>query len=160
MDVFDKKTRSMIMSKIRAKDTKPEIKLRKSLFALGFRYRIHVKTLPGTPDIVLKRYKTVIFVNGCFWHGHSCRKREHVAKSNIEFWDDKILKNRLRDIQKQLQLINMGWNIIIVWECQIKTKRMLESKSLEIAQKLKRRQTRFYERVPIPERYDNRSPWI
>lgn len=110
------------MSRIRSKNTKPEILVRKFLFAHGFRYRINVKTLPGTPDIVLKKYKTVIFVNGCFWHGHEGCRYAHLPKSNLEYWETKINKNKERDLQERIQLRRMGWHVIQFWECQLKPK--------------------------------------
>lgn len=110
------------MSRIRSKNTKPEILVRKFLFAHGFRYRIHVKTLPGTPDIVLKKYKTVIFVNGCFWHGHEGCRYAHLPKSNLEYWETKINRNKERDLQERIQLRRMGWHVIQFWECQLKPK--------------------------------------
>lgn len=110
------------MSRIRSKNTKPEILVRKFLFAHGFRYRINVKTLPGTPDIVLKKYKTVIFVNGCFWHGHEGCRYAHLPKSNLEYWETKINRNKERDLQERIQLRRMGWHVIPFWECQLKPK--------------------------------------
>lgn len=110
------------MSRIRSKNTKPEILVRKFLFAHGFRYRINVKTLPGTPDIVLKKYKTVIFVNGCFWHGHEGCRYAHLPKSNLEYWETKINRNKERDLQERIQLRRMGWHVIQFWECQLKPK--------------------------------------
>ena len=95
-DIFSQTKRSDIMSKISSKDTKPEILVRKFLFSKGFRYRINVKTLPGKPDIVLPKYKTIIFVNGCFWHGHNCKKGK-LPSSNTDFWKEKISNNKSRD---------------------------------------------------------------
>ena len=106
------------MSKISSKDTKPEILVRKFLFSKGFRYRINVKTLPGKPDIVLPKYKTVIFVNGCFWHGHNCKKGK-LPSSNIDFWRGKISNNKLRDDKNSDLLIKLGWKVIIIWQCEI-----------------------------------------
>ena len=106
------------MSKIGGKNTKPEILVRKFLFSKGFRYRINVKTLPGKPDIVLPKYKTVIFVNGCFWHGHNCKKGK-LPSSNIDFWRGKISNNKLRDDKNSDLLIKLGWKVIIIWQCEI-----------------------------------------
>ncbi len=106
------------MSKIGGKNTKPEILVRKFLFSKGFRYRINVKTLPGKPDIVLPKYKTVIFVNGCFWHGHNCKKG-NLPSSNIDFWRGKISNNKLRDDKNSDLLIKLGWKVIIIWQCEI-----------------------------------------
>lgn len=123
-DIFSKNKRSKIMSNIPAKNTRPEIILRKSLFEKGYRYRINYKKLPGKPDIVLHKYKTVIFVNGCFWHAHTNCKDAHLPKTNIEFWKNKIESNVERDKKNIQQLKDLGWNIIIVWECEIKKKNM------------------------------------
>ncbi len=107
------------MAAIKSKDTKPELIVRKFLFKKGFRYRLNLNRLPGHPDIVLKKYRTVIFVNGCFWHGHDC-KFASIPKSNIQFWKYKILRNQERDKLTIQKLANMGWNSITVWECQLK----------------------------------------
>ncbi len=106
------------MSKIGGKNTKPEILVRKFLFSKGFRYRINVKTLPGKPDIVLPKYKTVIFINGCFWHGHNCKKGK-LPSSNIDFWRKKISNNKSRDDKNSDLLIKLGWKVIIIWQCEI-----------------------------------------
>ena len=108
------------MSRIRAKDTKPEIIVRKYLFSKGFRYRLHVKNLPGKPDIVLPRYKTVIFVNGCFWHGHEGCRYFVVPKTKTQWWLDKIAKNIQNDGVATDKLKKEGWKILIIWECQLK----------------------------------------
>lgn len=120
MDVHDKKTRSYNMSQIKGKNTKPEELVRKYLFSQGFRYRKNDKRLPGSPDIVLPKYKTVIFINGCFWHRHKDCKYFVWPKSNEEFWKNKINSNVERDIKKTKQLTKLGWKVIIVWECQLK----------------------------------------
>ena len=120
MDVHDKKTRSYNMSCIKGKNTKPEEMVRKALFANGFRYRKNDRRLPGTPDIVLPKYRAVIFVNGCFWHGHSGCKYYVVPKSNTEFWLNKINSNIDRDAIKATQLKELGWRVITVWECELK----------------------------------------
>lgn len=119
-DVHTPETRSYNMSRIRGKDTKPEIAVRKFLFSQGFRYRKNVRKMPGAPDIVLPKYKTCIFVNGCFWHKHDGCRYFVWPKSNVEFWRDKIEKNVARD-QKNYDLLRTeGWNVIVVWECEIK----------------------------------------
>ena len=120
MDVHDKKTRSYNMSRIKGKNTKPEELVRKYLFSQGFRYRKNDVRLPGTPDIVLPKYKTVIFVNGCFWHGHSNCRYFVVPRTNTEFWLNKIDTNRQRDARKITELQNLGWRVIVLWECQLK----------------------------------------
>ncbi len=120
MDVHDKKTRSYNMSRIKSKNTKPEEMVRKYLFSHGFRYRKNDKRLPGTPDIVLPKYRVVIFVNGCFWHGHNQCRYFVIPKSNTEFWVDKINKNIERDALNTEKLISLGWNVITIWECELK----------------------------------------
>lgn len=126
-DVHNKETRSFNMSRIRSQDTKPEMLVRKFLFANGFRYRIHVKTLPGNPDIVLPKYKTVIFINGCFWHGHTDCKYFVVPKTRTEFWLSKIHKNISNDLINQNKLKQLGYNVIIIWECDVKNKSIFDS---------------------------------
>ena len=120
MDVHDKKTRSYNMSCIKGKNTKPEEIVRKYLFSQGFRYRKNDKRLPGTPDIVLPKYRTVIFVNGCFWHGHQGCRYFVVPKTNTDFWMNKIDTNRIRDQKKISELEAMGWKVIVIWECELK----------------------------------------
>jgi DNA mismatch endonuclease, patch repair protein len=127
MDVYDKKKRSEIMAKIRSKNTRPEVMLRKALFAKGFRYRINYKKLPGSPDIVLPKYKTVIFVNGCFWHGHKGCKYATIPKTNTKYWVNKIEFNKARDKINAIDCARLGWKVITVWECQILKKNILRS---------------------------------
>jgi len=124
-DIFSRQKRSEIMSKVRSKNTKPEEIVRKYLFSQGFRYRKNVKKLPGTPDIVLPKYKTVIFVNGCFWHGHDCPKGK-LPETNKEKWKKKIDENKKRDEKNYKLLKEKGWKVIIVWECEIKNKKYAE----------------------------------
>lgn len=118
-DVFSKKKRSQIMSKIRAKDTKPEIWLRKELHRLGFRYRLHDTKLPGKPDLKLAKYNAVILIHGCFWHGHNCRLFR-MPKTNKDYWNKKILNNKKRDDINREELHEKKWRILIMWECAIK----------------------------------------
>ncbi len=108
------------MSCIKGKNTKPEEIVRKYLFSQGFRYRKNDKRLPGTPDIVLPKYRTVIFVNGCFWHGHQGCRYFVVPKTNTDFWMNKIDTNRIRDQKKISELEAMGWKVIVIWECELK----------------------------------------
>ena len=118
-DMFSKQRRHEIMSSIRSKNTKPELFLRKALFAQGFRYRINYTKLPGKPDIYLPRYKTTIFVHGCFWHGHDGCKDGHLPKTNVAFWSKKINDNINRD-KRVIELLEQnGFHIIAVWECQL-----------------------------------------
>ena len=118
-DKFSKEKRSEIMSKIRKTNTKPEIITRKFLFNKGLRYRIHNKKLIGNPDIVLSKYKTVIFVNGCFWHAHENCKDFRIPKSNSSFWEKKIYSNVERDRRNIKKLEELGWKVIIIWECEL-----------------------------------------
>lgn len=118
MDIWSKKKRSAVMAKIRSKDTKPEWIVRRYLFSRGYRYRKNVKGLPGTPDIVLRKYGIVIFIHGCFWHGHEVDGT--MPRTNTEFWKKKIEGNRLRDKKNKEALKKMGWKIITIWECQLK----------------------------------------
>lgn len=120
-DIVDSATRSRMMSGIRGKNTKPEIAVRQALHAAGFRFRLHRKDLPGSPDIVLPRYRAVIFVHGCFWHGHGCRYFK-VPKTRTDFWLDKITANARRDRQNEDALMAMGWSVFVVWECDIRDK--------------------------------------
>lgn len=120
MDVHNKETRSYNMSRIKGRKTKPEEIIAKYLFSQGFRYRRNVKKLPGTPDIVLKKYKTVIFVNGCFWHMHEGCKYFVWPKNNSEFWKNKLLTNKERDEKEKKEIEELGWEVIVVWECQLK----------------------------------------
>jgi len=118
MDIWDKKKRSAVMAKIKGHDTKPEWIVRRYLFSRGYRYRKNVKGLPGTPDIVLRKYGIVIFIHGCFWHGHEIDG--HIPRSNSEFWRKKIERNKLRDARDKEALKKIGWQVMIVWECQLK----------------------------------------
>ncbi|MFN8307858.1 MAG: DNA mismatch endonuclease Vsr [Ferruginibacter sp.] len=121
-DVHTKKQRSYNMSRIRAKDTKPEMLVRKFLHANGFRYKLHDKTLPGKPDIVLPKYRTVIFVHGCFWHGHSNCKYFKVPKTRTRWWMDKINRNKANDEKAVKELRKQRWRVVILWECGLKGK--------------------------------------
>lgn len=120
-DVHTPVIRSYNMSRIKGKNTKPEILIRKFLFSRGFRYRIHVRTMPGKPDIVLSRFKTVIFIHGCFWHGHENCKYFVIPKTRTEWWLSKIENNKHKDTENNLLLSEKGWKIITIFECEIKT---------------------------------------
>lgn len=122
MDIFSKSERSEIMSKVLAKNNKLEISVRKYLFSKGFRYRKNVEDMPGKPDIVLPKYKIIIFIHGCFWHGHENCDAATLPTSNIEYWTNKVKSNVNRDLRNKQLLINSGWKIIIVWECELKSK--------------------------------------
>lgn len=120
-DTMTPEQRHRCMAAVKGKDTKPELIVRKYLFSRGLRFRIQVRKLPGCPDIVLPKYRTVIFVNGCFWHGHEGCRLFRMPKSNIEFWERKISHNKARDISNTAVLELMGWRVIRIWECEIKT---------------------------------------
>lgn len=120
-DVFSKEKRSWIMSRIRGKDSMPEMIVRRYLHANGFRYRLHVKTLPGKPDIVLPRYNTVILVHGCFWHAHSGCTKASLPKTRTEWWKNKLDINIQNDIKNERALKKLGWKVITVWQCQLKS---------------------------------------
>lgn len=120
MDKLTKEQRHRNMAAIHGKDTKPEMLVRKFLFSRGFRYRLNHPRLPGHPDLVLRKYRTVIFVNGCFWHGHDNCKYFRLPRTNVEFWKNKIERNKKRDHEEQIRLAAMGWHCITVWECQLK----------------------------------------
>ena len=122
MDKMTKEQRSHCMASIHSKATKPEMIVRRYLFAHGFRYRVNHPRLPGHPDIVMRKYRTVIFVNGCFWHGHEGCKYFVMPKSRMDFWQAKIKRNIQRDKEEQKRLADMGWHCITVWECQLKPK--------------------------------------
>jgi DNA mismatch endonuclease (patch repair protein) len=111
--------RSLLMQQVRRQDTAPEKRVRSLLHKLGFRFRLHRGDLPGTPDIVLPRFRTALFVHGCYWHGHACRLGQ-LPKSNLEYWAPKIASNKERDARKQQELIDLGWNVVVVWQCELR----------------------------------------
>ena len=120
MDVVDASTRSKMMAGIRAKDTKPEMVVRKYLHKRGFRYRLHMRKLPGSPDLVLVKYRVAIFVHGCFWHRHAGCRYATIPATNVDHWRQKFDSNVARDARKESMLHNAGWRVIIVWECDLK----------------------------------------
>ncbi|WP_076371399.1 very short patch repair endonuclease [Mucilaginibacter lappiensis] len=132
-DVHSKQTRSYNMSRIRGKDTKPEMLVRKYLFSRGFRFRLHVKDLAGKPDIVLPKYKTVVFIHGCFWHGHEGCRYYTIPKTRTEWWLNKITGNTVNDNKAFATLTEKGWRIITVWECELK-KQVIENTMTELEQ--------------------------
>jgi DNA mismatch endonuclease (patch repair protein) len=125
-DIYDKTKRSSLMSRVRKRDTGPELAVRRIIFSLGYRYRLHVKELPGSPDIVLPRHRKIVLVHGCFWHAHHCRAGR-APSSNTEFWLPKLQKNVERDRRNINDLESLGWKCLIVWQCEIKDLKALEA---------------------------------
>lgn len=121
-DVHSKKVRSFNMSQIRSKDSKPEMIVRRFLHGQGFRYSLHKKGMPGNPDLVLRKHKTVIFVHGCFWHGHNDCRYFKIPETRKDWWEQKLQSNKLRDKKNKKDLTDLGWNVITVWECELKPK--------------------------------------
>jgi DNA mismatch endonuclease (patch repair protein) len=126
-DSLTPERRSWNMSRIRSKNTKPELIVRKKLFSLGFRYRLHVKDLPGKPDIVLPRYKTVVFIHGCFWHGHEGCKYFNIPNTHSKWWHSKISANKKRDLINQQKLCDANWRVINIYSCQLKKNSLQKS---------------------------------
>lgn len=120
-DTFSKEKRSWNMSRIRSVNTKPEIKVRSFLHRLGFRFSLKTSKLPGRPDIILPKYNTIVFVHGCFWHLCPHCKGGRVPKSNVAYWKEKLINNKKRDQKNESALKKLGWNVIVIWECQIRT---------------------------------------
>lgn len=128
VDRLDKEKRSWNMGRVKSRDTQPEIAVRSLLHRMGFRFRLQRKDLPGTPDIVLPRYKTVVFVNGCFWHRHRGCKYATMPATNADAWTKKFERNVARDRENYHELGRMGWKVIVVWQCQIKDSVVLEKR--------------------------------
>jgi len=126
-DVHSKETRSYNMSRIKGKNTKPEVLVRKFLFSKGFRYRLHDKKLPGKPDMVFPKYKTVLFIHGCFWHGHEGCKYFVVPKTRTQWWTDKINRNIQNDLKTVNALKAKGYNVLTIWECELRAERTEET---------------------------------
>ncbi|MBL0312162.1 MAG: DNA mismatch endonuclease Vsr [Holophagaceae bacterium] len=118
VDSVSPEKRSWIMSRIRGKDTLPEMRVRQAAHGLGFRFRLHTKEMPGTPDLVFPRLGKIILVHGCFWHGHRCKGGRRIPRSNQEYWIAKIRANKLRDARTRRRLRGLGWKVLVVWECQ------------------------------------------
>lgn len=135
-DVHEPEVRSYNMSQIKATDTKPEMVVRKFLHSNGFRYRLHVKDLPGKPDLVLPKYNTVIQVHGCFWHAHEGCKYFKIPKTRTEWWKEKLYGNRARDRENIKSLEELGWNVIVIWECELKSSNF-KSTLIELISNLK-----------------------
>ena len=123
-DRITKEQRSENMRRIKSKNTRPEVIVRKYLFSKGLRFRIHVKSLPGKPDIVLNKYKTTIFINGCFWHGHKNCKYFKLPKTRTEWWRNKINNTKKRDLENSLKLKSLGWIVVEIFECEIKDEKL------------------------------------
>lgn len=139
-DVFSPEKRSQVMQKVRSKDTKPEMVIRRGIHSLGYRFRLHDKNLPGKPDIVLAKYRAVIQVMGCFWHGHDCNDG-HIPKSRQDYWIPKLEANKKRDLNNNRLLESMGWKVIVVWECSCLKKKDLENELKRIDTELNKRKT-------------------
>ena len=141
-DVLTKQQRHRCMSHIRSKATKPEMAVRKWLWAHGYRYRLNVKSVPGKPDIVMRKYRTAIFVNGCFWHGHEGCKQFVLPKTNTDFWQTKIARNRERDRRNYQLLLDAGWQVIVIWACSLtkdKTEPTMQSVAVALNKNLLKR---------------------
>ena len=136
-DVLTPQQRHRCMSHIRSKATKPEMVVRRWLWAHGYRYRLNVKSVPGKPDIVMRKYRTAIFVNGCFWHGHEGCKQFVLPKTNTDFWRTKIEQNRTRDTRNYDELMHAGWQVIVLWQCKL-NKQELETTMQSVAVSLNR----------------------
>ena len=134
-DIYSARKRSDIMSRITGKNTKPESIVCKYLFSEGFRYRKHVSNLPGNPDLVLPKYKTVVFVHGCYWHGHDC-PRGKLPTTNTDFWREKITRNRQRDLQNYKELEQTGWQVLIIWQCEISNKQKERQKMDQVREEI------------------------
>ncbi len=134
VDVHSKKTRSYNMSMIKGKNTKPEIIVRKFLFKSGLRYRLNVKTLPGKPDIVLRKFKSVIFVHGCFWHGHDNCKYFVIPKTRTDWWSHKIERNKQLDLENLIKLKSDGWKVYTIFECELKKEKINQTLSQLLTQ--------------------------
>jgi DNA mismatch endonuclease (patch repair protein) len=129
-DMYSRKRRSQIMAGITSRDTKPEVRVRSVLHRMGYRFRLHVKDLPGRPDIVLRKWRVVVLVHGCFWHGHDCCEG-HVPKSNTTYWTTKLERNRRRDAETANALMLLDWKLVVIWECQTYSLKKLEERLRE-----------------------------
>lgn len=151
-DTMTPEQRHRCMAAIKGKDTKPELIVRKYLFSQGLRFRIQVRKLPGRPDIVLRKYRTVIFVDGCFWHGHEGCRYFRLPKSNIDFWRAKIERNTARDARNEAELTAQGWRVLRVWECDIRTVATRDAFSATSMTQSQRRRYPIFPRYPKPLR--------
>lgn len=128
MDSVSKEKRSWIMGRVKGRNTRPEKLVRSLLHGMGYRFRLQRADLPGRPDIVLPKYRTVIFVHGCYWHRHDCPNGKRLPKTRLDFWIPKLEGNRLRDVKNQEKLVQMGWKVLVLWECTLKDKFALQEK--------------------------------
>lgn len=131
MDKISPEKRSWTMAQVKSRDTKPEKIVRSLLHRLGYRFRLHRKDLPGRPDIVLPKYRTVVFVHGCFWHGHVGCKRARVPVANNDYWRQKLERNTKRDAQNKVLLESLGWRVFVVWECELKAPDLLQARLID-----------------------------
>ncbi len=154
MDIKTTEERSHNMSKIRSSDTKPEKLIRSALFEKGYRFRLHRKDLPGSPDIVFPRKKAIIFIQGCFWHRHWC-SRAKLPQSNIEFWDKKLNTNKIRDEKNKEALLKMGWRVLWVWQCSLTTMEKREKAVKQICDWLESSKT--FEEIPQENKSSNNN---
>lgn len=136
-DIFTKFKRSQIMASVTAEDTKPEVLVRSFLFRQGFRFRKNVKTLPGKPDIVLHKYKSIVFIHGCFWHGHRNCKKSIRPTTNVIFWNTKIDNNMARDKKVLKELKRLGWRVFVIWECDLRSNQLFEKELQKLVENLK-----------------------
>lgn len=120
--------RSRIMRAVKGRDTKPEMTVRRTVHAMGYRYRLHCRELPGKPDLVFPSRRKIIFVNGCFWHGHDCRRGARIPKANRNYWEAKIERNAARDAKNGSKLVQLGWTVLTIWECELKESDTLREK--------------------------------
>lgn len=127
MDSLSPEKRKWVMSQVKGKNTTPEKSVRSLLHRLGFRFRLHKRNLPGTPDIILPKYHSVIFVHGCFWHRHNCPNGQRLPKTNVDFWKNKLDNNAERDLRKLSELRTLGWKVLVVWECEVKDSHRLRN---------------------------------
>lgn len=128
VDSLDQATRSAVMARVRGKNTGPEMMVRKLLFAAGYRYRLHVRKLPGSPDLVFPARKKVVFVHGCFWHRHENCASSRIPKSRVDFWSSKLNGNKARDIRNREALLDAGWQVMVVWECELSDLSVLQER--------------------------------
>lgn len=154
MDKVDEKTRSRIMATVKSKDTKPELRVRSAAHKLGLRFRLHSSKLPGKPDLVFPSRRVALFVHGCFWHGHTCKRGDRMPATNTQYWRDKIARNKKRDAVNQSSLSDLGWRPIVVWECQTSENELPSLLSVLIVAGATRESPRLEDppRNPTPQR--------